>query len=70
MFGHTLLRLDPAEDANWSDWLSYAVNFGANINSDDNSLFYAWKGLSGGYPGQFIVAPYFGKIVTIQLKTE
>ena len=62
MFGHTLLRLDPADDANWSDWLSYAVNFGANINSDDNSLFYAWKGLSGGYPGQFIVAPYFEKI--------
>jgi len=62
MFGHTLLRLDPAENANWSDWLSYAVNFGANINSDDNSLFYAWKGLSGGYPGQFIVAPYFKKI--------
>jgi len=62
MFGHTLLRLDPAEDANWSDWLSYAVNFGANINSDDNSLAYAWKGLSGGYPGQFIVAPYFEKI--------
>lgn len=63
MFGHTLLRLDPADDANWSDWLSYAVNFGANVNSDDNSLFYAWKGLSGGYPGQFIVAPYFEKIL-------
>jgi hypothetical protein len=62
MFGHTLLRLDPATDANWSDWLSYAVNFGANISSDDNSLFYAWKGLSGGYPGQFIVMPYFEKI--------
>jgi len=62
MFGHTLLRLDPADDANWSDWLSYAVNFGANINGDDNSLSYAWKGLSGGYPGQFIVAPYFEKI--------
>jgi len=62
MFGHTLLRLDPADDANWSDWLSYAVNFGANINNDDNSALYAWKGLSGGYPGQFIVAPYFEKI--------
>ncbi|MDX2458114.1 MAG: DUF4105 domain-containing protein, partial [Gammaproteobacteria bacterium] len=62
MFGHTLLRLDPAEDEYWSDWLSYAVNFGANVSDDDNSLFYAWKGLSGGYPGQFIVAPYFEKI--------
>jgi hypothetical protein len=62
MFGHTLLRLDPADDKNWSDWLSYAVNFGANINNDDNSLFYAWKGLTGGYPGQFIVMPYYEKI--------
>ena len=62
MFGHTLLRLDPADDKNWSEWLSYAVNFGANISNDDNSLFYAWKGLTGGYPGQFIVTPYFKKI--------
>jgi len=62
MFGHTLLRLDPEDDDNWSDWLSYAVNFGANISSDDNSLVYAWQGLTGGYPGQFIVMPYFRKI--------
>ncbi|GMQ88631.1 MAG: DUF4105 domain-containing protein [Gammaproteobacteria bacterium] len=62
MFGHTLLRLDPADDENWSDWLSYAVNFGANITDGDNSMSYAWKGLTGGYPGQFIVMPYFKKI--------
>jgi len=62
MFGHTLLRLDPADDENWSDWLSYAVNFGANITNSDNSMSYAWKGLTGGYPGQFIVTPYFKKI--------
>ena len=62
MFGHTLLRLDPEDDDNWSEWLSYAVNFGANISSDDNSLLYAWNGLTGGYPGQFIVMPYFRKI--------
>lgn len=62
MFGHTLLRLDPEDDDNWSEWLSYAVNFGANISNDDNSLVYAWQGLTGGYPGQFIVMPYFRKI--------
>ncbi len=62
MFGHTLLRLDPADDKNWSDWLSYAVNFGANITDGDNSMFYAWKGLTGGYSGLFIVTPYFKKI--------
>jgi len=62
MFGHTLLRLDPAEDKIWSDWLSMAVTFGANPRAGDNSLFYAFKGLSGGYPGFFIVTPYYNKI--------
>jgi hypothetical protein len=62
MFGHTLLRLDPASGREHSDWLAYGVNFGANIPQGDNSLLYAYKGLSGGYPGQFIVEPYFKKI--------
>lgn len=62
MFGHTLLRLDPASNKKSSDWLSMAVNFGANVREGDNSLFYAFRGLSGGYPGFFIVAPYFKKI--------
>ncbi len=65
MYGHTLLRLDPADpekDSDWSDWLSFAVNFGADVRVDDNSLFYAFKGLSGGYPGLFITTPYFKKI--------
>ena len=62
MFGHTLLRMDKKFDNNESEWLSYAVNFGAEANSDDNSIFYAFKGLAGGYPGNFIVTPYFKKI--------
>lgn len=63
MFGHTLLRLDPKEDENWSNWLSFAVNFGANVNDSDNSIMYAYKGLMGGYPGQFAVVPYYEKIL-------
>jgi hypothetical protein len=63
MYGHTLLRLDKKFGENESEWLSYAVNFGANLEDDDeNSLFFAFKGLTGGYPGNFIVAPYFTKI--------
>ena len=62
MFGHTLLRLDAASSENSSDWLSVAINFGADVKPGDNSLFYAFKGLSGGYPGLFIVTPYFKKI--------
>lgn len=61
MFGHTLLRLDNSSDTH-TEWLSFAVNFGANINNDDNSLIYAYRGLAGGYPGSFITEPYFKKI--------
>ncbi|RLA57169.1 MAG: hypothetical protein DRQ65_02095 [Gammaproteobacteria bacterium] len=62
MFGHTLLRLDPSSEQEHSDWLAYSVNFGANVSAGDNSLLYAYKGLTGGYPGQFIVESYFKKI--------
>lgn len=61
MFGHTLLRLDPEPDPD-STWLSHAINFGANINLQDNSLQYMWRGLAGGYPGQFSIVPYAEKI--------
>lgn len=61
MFGHTLIRLD-ATDKSKPEWLSYAVNFGANINNDDNSILYAYRGLVGGYPGLFVTEPYFKKI--------
>lgn len=62
MYGHTLLRIDPPAEEKSSDWLSMAVNFGANVDNSDNSILYAFKGLAGGYPGIFIVTPYFNKI--------
>lgn len=62
MFGHTLLRLDPPATPGWSDYLSFSVSFGADVRADDNAMFYALKGLTGGYPGRFIVTPYFEKI--------
>ena len=61
MFGHTLLRLDEKPDPD-SKWLSKAINFGAQVDQGDNSLFYVWKGLAGGYPGQFSVVSYARKI--------
>ncbi len=62
MYGHTLLRFDPADVDEGSDWLSWALNFGAVIRSDDNSLFFAYRGLAGGYPGLFSMMRYFEKI--------
>ena len=60
MFGHTLLRLDQGEDS--AVWLSWAVNFGAVAMADDNSFFYIYRGLAGGYPGRFALVPYVQKI--------
>lgn len=61
MFGHTLLRLDKSE-IEQSEWVSFAVNFGADTNNTENSIMYAYRGLAGGYPGLFITEPYFKKI--------
>lgn len=63
MFGHTLLRIDQADvQSNETALLSYAVNFGAYIEGNDNSILYAWKGLMGGYPGLFAFVPYQEKL--------
>ncbi|WP_110970969.1 Lnb N-terminal periplasmic domain-containing protein [Pseudomonas huaxiensis] len=63
MFGHTLLRIDQADvQSNETALLSYAVNFGAYIEGNDNSILYAWKGLMGGYPGLFALVPYQEKL--------
>lgn len=61
MFGHTLLRLDASAtpDDVWSSW---AMNFGADISGQDNSILYIWRGLGGGYPGRFTIVPYVTKI--------
>lgn len=61
MFGHTLLRLDKYT-VSQSEWLSFAVNFGADTSNEDNGFMYAYQGLVGGYPGLFITEPYFKKI--------
>ena len=62
MYGHTLLRLDSTKDEGNSRWLSTAVNFGAVVTEDDNSILYAWKGIAGGYSGVFITDHYYKKI--------
>ncbi|WP_248804656.1 DUF4105 domain-containing protein [Pseudomonas sp. MWU13-2100] len=63
MFGHTLLRIDPAGvQRDQTALLSYAINFGAYIEGSDNSILYAWKGLAGGYPGLFALVPYQEKL--------
>lgn len=62
MFGHTLLRIDQKTSNNHSLWLSLAVSFGADINTNDASPLYAWKGIVGGYSGTFEFLSYYKKL--------
>src|SRR5690606_18640561 len=52
----------PDIDSHNTALLSYALNFGAFIEGDDNSILYAWRGLMGGYPGLFALVPYREKL--------
>ena len=61
MFGHTLLRLDPAKSADLN-LVSYALNYAATPDTHDNDFAYAWKGLTGKYPSQYSLMPYYHKV--------
>jgi len=58
MFGHTLIRIDSAEN---SRLLSSAVNYAATGN-DINGLLFAFKGIFGLYRGYFSILPYYEKV--------
>ena len=60
MFGHTLLRLDP-KDQQQLNLVSYAVNYAASV-TDSDSWSFAWKGLTGDYPGEYSLMPYYRKV--------
>lgn len=60
MFGHTFLRINSAYD---SKLLSYAVNYAADANPDEeNAVLFAIKGLFGGYFGRYSLLPYYDKL--------
>src|SRR5690606_38838539 len=65
MYGHTLLRIDPpsanTQQATGSVLDSWAINFAAD-SRDANGLVFAVKGLTGLYPGNFAVLPYYKKV--------
>lgn len=61
MFGHTFLRLDPAERSRGTDLLAYVVNFAAEPTTT-NQLLYAVLGSTGGFAGQFSTVPYYLKV--------
>jgi hypothetical protein len=62
MYGHTFLRFDSNNPERMTPMLAWALNFGATIPPDENGFIYAYRGLFGGYPGQFATGPYFEKL--------
>ncbi|MGE4314648.1 DUF4105 domain-containing protein [Acinetobacter sp.] len=60
MFGHTLLRLDP-KDQKQLNLVSYAVNYAATVTNGEGWVF-AWNGLTGQYPGEYSLMPYYRKV--------
>lgn len=60
MFGHTLLRIDP-KDQKQLNLVSYAINYAATVDNADGWAF-AWNGLTGQYPGEYSLMPYYRKV--------
>ncbi|HUL12804.1 MAG TPA: DUF4105 domain-containing protein [Methylococcaceae bacterium] len=61
MFGHTFLRLDRVNQNDDNVLLAYTINYAAEA-VDENELFYAYRGLFGGYPGVVTVQPFYDKV--------
>lgn len=61
MFGHTLLRVDAANQDERTRLLAYAVNYAVGPGSDNGVLF-TLKSLVGAYPGLFSISPYYVKV--------
>jgi hypothetical protein len=58
MFGHTLLRLPSPRSGASSPLLDFTVNYGADYNGE-TGLRYAWRGITGFYPGKFDILRYY-----------
>lgn len=56
MFGHTFLRFDQKDK---KALLNQTLSYAAFHDETDNFLVYSWKGITGGYPGRFLMQPYY-----------
>lgn len=60
-YGHTLLRIDRADQEDNTSLIAYAISYAANAD-DANALIFALKGLFGGYRGNYTMSPYYMKV--------
>jgi hypothetical protein len=60
-YGHTFLRVDARGQDERTRLLAYAINYAADTD-ETNGLLFAIRGIFGGYPGTFSIAPYYVKV--------
>jgi hypothetical protein len=60
-FGHTFLRIHKAGAKRGNELLDTGVDYAAVVDTT-NALLYAFKGLTGMFPGLFHALPYFYKV--------
>lgn len=60
LFGHTFLRLNRNKEKK-PDLLAWTINYAAKTGGEKGVSF-AIKGLSGGFPGKFTLAPYYLRV--------
>lgn len=66
MFGHSFIKILGRKNTNQKGeqlgLLDWSFNYAAQVPPDENSFAFAYFGLTGGYPGQFSIIPYYAKI--------
>ncbi|MDH5548160.1 MAG: DUF4105 domain-containing protein [Gammaproteobacteria bacterium] len=62
MFGHTLLRVDKKGQTDENRMLAFSINYAAQIDPEEGMFSYTVLGLSGGFPGKFMIVPYYLKL--------
>jgi hypothetical protein len=61
MYGHTLLKFVRGGKTAGEDLLDYTLNYGAKTGNTVG-LPYVWKGLTGGFDGNYATAPFYLKV--------
>lgn len=61
MYGHTLLKFVRAGQTSGEDLLDYTLNYGAKTGNVAG-VPYIWKGLTGGFNGNYATAPFYIKV--------
>ncbi len=60
MFGHTFIRIDAEKEGRQRNaLLALTVSYGADVSPNENGFVYAFKGLTGLYPGSVRSHPYY-----------